>query len=119
MLFVVTPFVSSFFSSIVYIISAPASPVLGFMVDRTGKNIMWVLCAVVTTLLAHMMLAFTFWNPWFAMVKPAVSLKIISSFIHLICACQEYDVEYDDTQEGMPVYCRANLNHAFHFWQYL
>uniref|UniRef100_A0A8C8HZT5 Lysosomal dipeptide transporter MFSD1 n=1 Tax=Oncorhynchus tshawytscha TaxID=74940 RepID=A0A8C8HZT5_ONCTS len=55
-------------NSIVYIISAPASPVLGFMVDRTGKNVIWVLCAVVTTLIAHMMLAFTFWNPWIAMV---------------------------------------------------
>lgn len=51
-----------------YIISAPASPILGFMVDKTGKNVIWVMCAVVTTLAAHMMLAFTFWNPWIAMV---------------------------------------------------
>lgn len=71
----VRPFFFSLYSSIVYIISAPASPVLGFMVDKTGKNITWVLCAVVTTLIAHMMLAFTFWNPWFAMVKPLYNLK--------------------------------------------
>lgn len=51
-----------------YIISAPASPVLGFLVDKTGRNVIWVLIAVVTTLAAHMMLAFTFWNPWIAMV---------------------------------------------------
>uniref|UniRef100_A0AAZ3R235 Lysosomal dipeptide transporter MFSD1 n=1 Tax=Oncorhynchus tshawytscha TaxID=74940 RepID=A0AAZ3R235_ONCTS len=55
-------------NSIVYIISAPASPMLGFMVDRIRKNVIWVLCAVVTTLIAHMMLTFTFWNPWIAMV---------------------------------------------------
>lgn len=56
------------FASIVYIISAPASPLLGFMVDKTGRNVIWVVIAVVATLAAHMMLAFTFWNPWIAMV---------------------------------------------------
>lgn len=59
---------SLIFPSIVYIISAPASPVLGFMVDKTGRNVVWVIIAVVATLTAHMMLAFTFWNPWIAMV---------------------------------------------------
>lgn len=61
-------------SSIVYIISAPASPVLGFLVDKTGRNVIWVLIAVVATLGAHMMLAFTFWNPWIAMVTELASL---------------------------------------------
>lgn len=61
-------FLFSCFYSIVYIISAPMSPVFGFLVDKIGKNIIWVLCAVVTTLAAHIMLAFTFWNPWIAMV---------------------------------------------------
>ncbi|XP_046732014.1 major facilitator superfamily domain-containing protein 1 isoform X2 [Silurus meridionalis] len=65
-------------NSIVYIISAPASPLLGFMVDKTGKNVIWVMCAVVTTLLAHMMLAFTFWNPWFAMVLLGVSYSLLA-----------------------------------------
>lgn len=69
-----------------YIISAPASPVLGFMVDKTGKNITWVLCAVVTTLIAHMMLAFTFWNPWLAMVKP--SQQLLHSSLWLIWVSQ-------------------------------
>jgi Na+/melibiose symporter-like transporter len=44
------------------------SPVFGLLVDKTGKNILWVLCAVATTLVSHMMLAFTMWNPWIAMV---------------------------------------------------
>uniref|UniRef100_A0A8C8I025 Lysosomal dipeptide transporter MFSD1 n=1 Tax=Oncorhynchus tshawytscha TaxID=74940 RepID=A0A8C8I025_ONCTS len=65
-------------NSIVYIISAPASPVLGFMVDRTGKNVIWVLCAVVTTLIAHMMLAFTFWNPWIAMSLLGLSYSLLA-----------------------------------------
>ncbi|XP_060902759.1 major facilitator superfamily domain-containing protein 1 isoform X2 [Labrus mixtus] len=65
-------------NSIVYIISAPASPILGFMVDRTGKNVVWVLIAVVATLAAHMMLAFTFWNPWIAMSLLGVSYSLLA-----------------------------------------
>ncbi|XP_076838241.1 lysosomal dipeptide transporter MFSD1 isoform X2 [Brachyhypopomus gauderio] len=73
-----SPAQASAVNSIVYIISAPASPLLGFLVDRTGKNITWVLCAVVTTLIAHMMLAFTFWNPWIAMVIMGVSYSLLA-----------------------------------------
>uniref|UniRef100_A0AAY5EY39 Lysosomal dipeptide transporter MFSD1 n=1 Tax=Electrophorus electricus TaxID=8005 RepID=A0AAY5EY39_ELEEL len=73
-----TPTQASAVNSIVYILSAPASPVLGLLVDKTGKNITWVLCAVVTTLLAHMMLAFTFWNPWIAMVILGMSYSLLA-----------------------------------------
>nr|XP_057935857.1 major facilitator superfamily domain-containing protein 1 isoform X2 [Doryrhamphus excisus] len=65
-------------NSIVYIISAPASPILGFMVDKTGKNVLWVICAVCTTLASHMMLAFTFWNPWIAMSLLGVSYSLLA-----------------------------------------
>ncbi|KAM3874916.1 lysosomal dipeptide transporter MFSD1 isoform 2-T2 [Diretmus argenteus] len=65
-------------NSVVYIISAPASPILGFMVDKIGKNVIWVMCAVVTTLTAHMMLAFTFWNPWIAMSLLGVSYSLLA-----------------------------------------
>ncbi|XP_067102013.1 lysosomal dipeptide transporter MFSD1 isoform X1 [Osmerus mordax] len=65
-------------NSVVYIISAPASPLLGFLVDRTGRNVLWVLCAVVCTLLAHMMLAFTFWNPWIAMSLLGLSYSLLA-----------------------------------------
>uniref|UniRef100_A0A671U2A6 Lysosomal dipeptide transporter MFSD1 n=1 Tax=Sparus aurata TaxID=8175 RepID=A0A671U2A6_SPAAU len=65
-------------NSIVYIISAPASPVLGFMVDKTGRNVVWVIIAVVATLTAHMMLAFTFWNPWIAMSLLGVSYSLLA-----------------------------------------
>ncbi|KAI3354217.1 hypothetical protein L3Q82_018751 [Scortum barcoo] len=65
-------------NSIVYIISAPASPVLGFMVDKTGRNVVWVIIAIVATLIAHMMLAFTFWNPWIAMSLLGVSYSLLA-----------------------------------------
>lgn len=64
-----------FLGSIVYVISAPMSPIFGLLVDKTGKNIIWVLCAVVTTLASHVMLAFTLWNPWIAMVTWLLTLR--------------------------------------------
>lgn len=61
-----------------YIISAPMSPVFGLLVDKVGKNIIWVLCAVLSTLGAHILLAFTFWNPWIAMVtSPGDGIEIV------------------------------------------
>ncbi|XP_067898254.1 lysosomal dipeptide transporter MFSD1 isoform X1 [Heterodontus francisci] len=69
---------ASLINSIVYIISAPASPVLGFLVDKVGKNIFWVMCAVLITLAAHMMLAFTFWNPWIAMCLLGISYSLLA-----------------------------------------
>uniref|UniRef100_A0A671LIM5 Lysosomal dipeptide transporter MFSD1 n=1 Tax=Sinocyclocheilus anshuiensis TaxID=1608454 RepID=A0A671LIM5_9TELE len=60
-------------NSIVYIISAPASPLLG-----TGRNVLWVMLAVATTLLSHMMLAFTFWNPWIAMCLLGLSYSLLA-----------------------------------------
>uniref|UniRef100_H3CQI7 Lysosomal dipeptide transporter MFSD1 n=1 Tax=Tetraodon nigroviridis TaxID=99883 RepID=H3CQI7_TETNG len=65
-------------NSIVYLISAPASLVLGFLVNKTGRNVIWVLIAVVTTLAAHMMLAFTFWNPWIAMSVLGASCSVVA-----------------------------------------
>ncbi|KAB7502962.1 Major facilitator superfamily domain-containing protein 1 [Armadillidium nasatum] len=55
-------------SSIVYIISAFASPLFGFLVDKTGRNIMWVFIAVLVSLGSHCLLAFTFLNPFIPMV---------------------------------------------------
>ncbi|XP_062409222.1 major facilitator superfamily domain-containing protein 1 [Sardina pilchardus] len=65
-------------NSVVYIISAPASPVLGFLVDRTGRNVLWVACAILATLTAHMMLAFTFWNPWIAMCLMGLAYSLLA-----------------------------------------
>uniref|UniRef100_A0A8C3V435 Lysosomal dipeptide transporter MFSD1 n=1 Tax=Catharus ustulatus TaxID=91951 RepID=A0A8C3V435_CATUS len=63
---------------IVYIISAPMSPVFGLLVDKVGKNIIWVLCAVLSTLGSHILLAFTFWNPWIAMSLLGVAYSLLA-----------------------------------------
>ncbi|XP_074046928.1 lysosomal dipeptide transporter MFSD1 isoform X2 [Macrotis lagotis] len=69
---------ASAINSIVYVISAPLSPIFGLMVDKVGRNIFWVLCSVVTTVASHMLLAFTFWNPWIAMCLLGVSYSLLA-----------------------------------------
>lgn len=54
------------------------SPLFGLLVDKTGKNIIWVLYAVAATLVSHMMLAFTFWNPWIAMCLLGFSYSLLA-----------------------------------------
>lgn len=66
-------------SSVVYVISAVASPLFGIMVDKTGRNIMWVAIAIMVTLGAHSMLAFSFINPYVAMVTMGLSYSLLAS----------------------------------------
>ncbi|KAM4863492.1 lysosomal dipeptide transporter MFSD1 isoform X2 [Urocitellus parryii] len=73
-----SPQKASAVNSVVYIISAPMSPIFGLLVDKTGKNIIWVLCAVATTLMSHMMLAFTMWTPWIAMCLLGLSYSLLA-----------------------------------------
>ncbi len=40
----------------------------GFFIDKTGKNVFWVIGGVLVTLGCHALLAFTFVNPYIAMV---------------------------------------------------
>uniref|UniRef100_UPI00358F3B5D lysosomal dipeptide transporter MFSD1 isoform X1 n=2 Tax=Myxine glutinosa TaxID=7769 RepID=UPI00358F3B5D len=73
-----SPTHASAVNSIVYILSAPLSPFFGLIVDLVGKNLMWVLLAVSTTLGSHCLLAFTFWNPWIAMVIMGCSYSMLA-----------------------------------------
>lgn len=59
---------ANFVNSLVYIISAAASPLFGFVIDKTGRNVFWVFVSVTTTIVAHSLLAFTQLNPYLCMV---------------------------------------------------
>lgn len=56
-------------NSIVYLISAFGSPILGLAIDKTGKNVIWIMVAIAGTISAHAILAFTYLNPYIAMVR--------------------------------------------------
>lgn len=64
--------------SVPYLISAFASPVFGILVDLLGRNLIWVTAAVFGTLAAHSLLAFTFLNPWVAMVLMGLMYSLLA-----------------------------------------
>ncbi|XP_063696106.1 major facilitator superfamily domain-containing protein 1-like isoform X1 [Culicoides brevitarsis] len=66
-------------NSIVYIISAFASPALGFVIDKTGRNVMWVFLSIITTIIGHGILAFTFVNPYVGMITVGLSYSMLAS----------------------------------------
>ena len=77
---------ANFITGLIYLISAPASPVLGLLIDRTGRNVLYVFISVVSTLGCHLVLAFTFVNPYFAIVIMGVSYSLLASALWPIAA---------------------------------
>ncbi|XP_033121743.1 major facilitator superfamily domain-containing protein 1-like [Anneissia japonica] len=73
-------------NSLVYFISAGASPVFGFAVDKTGRNIFWVVSGVVLTIAAHFMLAFTFINPFVTMSLMGIAYSLLACALWPIVA---------------------------------
>jgi nitrate/nitrite transporter NarK len=68
-------------NSLVYIISAVASPFLGVLVDKTGLNLFWLNLGILLTLGAHAMLAFLPalpWLPYMAMVLMGVAYSLLA-----------------------------------------
>ncbi|CAH1397376.1 unnamed protein product [Nezara viridula] len=67
---------ANFVNSMLYIISTIASPLLGLLVDKTGWNLFWVFISICSTIGAHSLLAFTFINPYYAMVLLGVAYSM-------------------------------------------
>eukprot|EP00112_Aurelia_sp_Birch-Aquarium-sp1_P024618 Seg786.5 transcript_id=Seg786.5/GoldUCD/mRNA.D3Y31 product="Major facilitator superfamily domain-containing protein 1" protein_id=Seg786.5/GoldUCD/D3Y31 len=65
-------------NSLVYLISAGASPVFGFVVDRTGLSLMWLLLAIFATLGSHALLGLTFLTPYVAMGIMGVGYSLLA-----------------------------------------
>jgi MFS family permease len=59
---------ANFVNSLIYIVSGVASPILGLVMDKTGRNVFWVTISIIVTIGSHSLLAFTFLNPFIAMV---------------------------------------------------
>ena len=64
---------------LVYLVSAIASPLFGFLIDKAGRNVTWVLVAVTASAVAHGVLAFTFLNPYLPIILLGMSYSILSS----------------------------------------
>jgi MFS family permease len=66
-------------NSIVYLLSGIASPLLGFLIDMVGKNVLWITVAISTTIGCHCLLAFTMVNPYVGMVLMGVAYSCLAS----------------------------------------
>ncbi|XP_037958170.1 major facilitator superfamily domain-containing protein 1 isoform X2 [Teleopsis dalmanni] len=66
-------------NSIVYLIAAVASPVFGFVIDKTGCNVSWVFTATLSTIGAHSLLAFTMVNPYVGMIIMGLSYSMLAA----------------------------------------
>ncbi|XP_076658606.1 lysosomal dipeptide transporter MFSD1 [Halictus rubicundus] len=66
-------------NSLLYSISAVASPVFGLIVDRTGKNVLWVFMGIFATIIAHGLLAFTYQSPYLCMVLMGLAYSMLAS----------------------------------------
>ncbi len=84
--------------SIVYLISSFASPFFGFFVDITGFNTLWVILAILTTIVSHILLSFTFLNPYVAMIVMGISYSILAAalwpMVSLIVPKQQLGTAY-------------------------
>jgi len=71
---------------LVYLVSAPASPLLGLVLDKTGRNISWVLLAIIISLGCHFMLNYTQWNPYVAIIVMGFAYSLLASALWPIAA---------------------------------
>lgn len=77
---------ANFITGLIYLISAPASPLLGLLIDKTGRNVFYVFLSIVATLAGHMTLAFTFVNPYVAVIGMGVAYSLLASALWPIAA---------------------------------
>lgn len=74
-----TPEEANTVNSIIYSIAAVASPLCGYIVDKTGRNVMWVFMATVVTIGAHALLAFSFVNPYVGTIIMGMAYSMLAS----------------------------------------
>lgn len=65
--------------SVMYIISAVTSPFIGLLVDKVGRNLVFLLVAGLLVMFAHMMMAVTFVNLWVPMISLGLGYSIMCS----------------------------------------
>ncbi|XP_043288687.1 major facilitator superfamily domain-containing protein 1-like [Venturia canescens] len=66
-------------NSLIFTISAFASPILGFVVDKTGRNVFWVFISISGTIVAHGLLAFSYANPHICMILLGLGYSMLAS----------------------------------------
>lgn len=66
-------------NSIVYVTSAFLSPVMGLLVDATGRNVFWVFISLAIALLSHVAVTFTPIDPHITMTVMGISYSMVAA----------------------------------------
>ncbi|XP_030372170.1 major facilitator superfamily domain-containing protein 1 [Scaptodrosophila lebanonensis] len=66
-------------NAMVYLIAAVSSPLFGFVIDKVGRNVTWVMGATTTTIGAHALLTFTQVNPYVGMTIMGLSYSMLAA----------------------------------------
>lgn len=74
-----TPEEANAVNSIIYVIAAVGSPLCGYIVDRTGRNVMWVFLSTAVTIGGHSLLAFSFVNPYIGCCIMGIAYSMLAS----------------------------------------
>ncbi|XP_050425952.1 major facilitator superfamily domain-containing protein 1-like [Adelges cooleyi] len=74
-----SPGEANIINGLIYSLGAFLAPLFGFVIDKTGRNVFWVFISVLGTLVAHMLLTFTFINPYVAMLTMGTSYSMLAS----------------------------------------
>merc|ERR1719466_558662 len=77
---------ANFITGLIYLVSAPVSPALGFLLDKTGRNITWCFVSIIASLGCHALLAFTRLNPYIAISILGVADSLLASALWPIAA---------------------------------
>jgi MFS family permease len=73
-------------AGLMYLMSAFIAPLIGYVIDRVGRNILFVFTAVVITLISHCILGFSRINPYFAIVPMGVGFSLLAAALWPIVA---------------------------------
>nr|XP_022914161.1 major facilitator superfamily domain-containing protein 1-like isoform X2 [Onthophagus taurus] len=66
-------------NSIIYLISGVASPFLGYLIDKAGRNLTFVVISIITTAIAHSIIIFTYLNPYVGMAIMGIGYSLLAS----------------------------------------
>lgn len=66
-------------NSMVYLVSAVASPIFGFIIDKSGCNLFWVTLSTLATAIAHCLLGFTDLNPYVGMILMGLAYSMLAA----------------------------------------
>jgi len=65
--------------SVIYVISAATSPLIGLLVDKVGRNLFFLLVASILVMASHALLALTYINLWIPMIALGMGYSIMCS----------------------------------------